>query len=277
MCIPTQERGNERLNIFILMPQPANIWTEPFRVRTFETDLHGCASIQTLCNYFNEAAGKHALSYGVSIEELNEKNLTWVLSRLHVQVDAYPEWGDEVVVETWPSGIEGLFAIRDFLFLGAADGDGARPIFGRGSSAWIIVDLARKRPVRVAPLLTNVSPPERPRALDDAFAKLKPPPGVDHERRFRVRYSDLDVNRHVNNVRYAEWAVESVPEAVLHTCRLHALELQFRAEATYGDTVVIETQHGETGQTPGFTHRLVRESDARAVAVARTRWARRDV
>ncbi len=257
------------------MSQPANIWTESFRVRTFETDLHGCASIQTLCNYFNEAAGKHALHYGVSIEELNAKNLTWVLARLHVRVEAYPEWGDEVIVETWPSGLEGLFATREFLFLGASDDDGERPILGRGSSAWLVVDRARKRPVRITPLFTNINPPDRPRALDDDFAKIKPPPGADHESRFRVRYSDLDVNRHVNNVRYAEWAVESVPEAVLHTCRLHALELQFSAEATFGDTIVIETQRGEAGATPTFTHRLSRESDARIVAVARTRWARR--
>ena len=259
------------------MPQPANIWTEPFHVRTFETDLHGCASIQTLCNYFNEAAGKHALHYGVSIEELNEKNLTWVLSRLHVQVEAYPEWGDEVLVETWPSGLEGLFATREFFFLGVADDDGERPILGRGTSAWLIVDLARKRPIRITSLLSGVTPPDRPRALNDAFAKLKPPPEADHEQRFRVRYSDLDVNRHVNNVRYAEWAVESVPEAVLHTCRLQALELQFRAEATFGDTVIVETRRGETGETPSFTHNLTRESDARAVAVARTHWARRGV
>ena len=257
------------------MQQPANIWTEPFRVRTFETDLHGCASIQTLCNYFNEAAGKHARSYGVSIEELNQKNLTWVLSRLHVQVDAYPAWGDEVIVETWPSGLEGLFATRDFLFLGAAGDDGERPVLGRGVSAWLIVDVARKRPVRVTSLLSNVKPPERPRALDDAFAKLKPPPGADHERRFRVRYSDLDINRHVNNVRYAEWAVESVPEAVLHTCRLREIELQFRAETTFGDTVVVQTQNGQDGDALSFAHRLTRQTDGRDVALARTRWLRR--
>ena len=251
------------------MPQPANIWTESFRVRTFETDLHGCASIQTLCNYFNDAAGQHALSYGVSIEELNEKNLTWILSRLHVQIDAYPGWSDEVVVETWPSKWEGVSAFRDFLFLGAANRNGERPVLGRGTSVWLVLDLVRKRPIRVTSVLSDIHLPERPRALDDAFTKLKPPARIDHEHHVRVRFSDLDLNRHVNNAYYAGWAAESVPEAVLHTCRLRSLELQFRAEATFGDVVVIQTQRDDALT---FTHSLARRNDARAVTVARTRW-----
>ena len=121
----------------------------------------------------------------------------------------------------------------------------------------------------------GVTLPERPRALDDAFARLKPPAEADLTSPFRVRYSDLDVNRHVNNVRYAEWAVESVPEETLYTCRLRSLELQFHAEAVYGDTVLVHTRQAPSDTLETFTHRLVRQHDAHLVAIARTSWERR--
>jgi len=257
------------------MPEHNGTWTDTFRVRAYETDVYGVASVQTLCNYFQEAAGWHARALGVSMEALQAQRLTWVLARLHVQIDAYPAWGQEVVVETWPSGIQGPYATRDFLFLGAAPGATERPVIGRGTSAWLIVDIARKRPVRATPYLHDVKPPDRARALNDPFDKMTAPQTIDYELDFRVRYSDLDVNRHVNNVCYAEWIVESVPEDVLHACRLQALEIQFRAEATLGHTVVVQTRYDAHGNAPAFTHRLARRQDDRDVVLARTRWVMR--
>ena len=64
------------------MPTEADIWTESFCVRAYETDLHGCASIQTLCNYFQTAAGNHTRTYGASIDALNEQGLTWESAEL---------------------------------------------------------------------------------------------------------------------------------------------------------------------------------------------------
>ncbi len=252
------------------MIRDAGVWTETFHVRTYESDPQGRASIQTLCNYFQEAAGLHARSYGVAIDDLLELGLTWVLARLRMQVDAFPVWGDTVEVETWPAGVQGLFATRDVLFFQA--GGSGRRLLAQGTSAWLVIDAARKRPVRVPPIISEIRLPERPRALDASFGKLTVPDADGHARRFRVRYSDLDVNQHVNNVRYAEWAVESVPDGVLTGCLLREIEMHFLAETTLGDAVLAHAYPDDGAAAPTFTHRLVREADERDVALARTWW-----
>lgn len=252
------------------MPKEAGTWTETFRVRAYEVDPQGRVAIHTLCNYFQEAAGNHAATYGVSVGDLLAEGLTWVLARLHVRMERYPRMGSTLRIETWPSGIEGLLATRDFRFFEVREG--AVQEIGRGASGWIVIDAVRKRPVRVPALITEIKVPDLPPAIPDAFAKFDAPDYADHQRRYGVRYSDLDINQHVNNVRYAEWAVESVPEAVLATHQVQRLELQFKAETIFGDQVLARTARQDDADGLIFTHHLLRESDARDVAIARTHW-----
>ena len=252
------------------MPRTAGTWTETFHVRAYEVDPRGRVAIQTLCNYFQEAAGNHAETYGVSVADLLDQGLTWVLARLHVQMDRYPRMGSTIRIETWPSGIEGLLATRDFRFF-EVQNDTVEEI-GRGTSGWIVIDAAGKRPVRVPAVITEIQLPDLPPTIPNAFSKFDVPDYADHQCRYGVRYSDLDINQHVNNVRYAEWAVGSVPDDILHTHQIHRLELQFKAETTFGDAVVARATRQNVPDGATFTHRLLRESDARDVALARTHW-----
>lgn len=248
-------------------PVRATPWTETFRVRAYETDPHGLVAVQTLCNYFQESAANHAGALDVSVERLTPLGWMWVLSRLFIEVDRYPAWRSDVQVETWPSGEDGLYARREFLL---RDGRGA---FGRGTSAWLLVDVARRRPVRIPGFIQEIALPERTRPVELPSDRLKTPSEVDFTQRFRVRYSDLDVNRHVNNSRYVEWAVESVPPDVLHDAEIASLDLYFRAETSFSDTVVVHTQRDSDHLH--FTHGLLSEQHERPVALARTRWRSR--
>lgn len=245
----------------------ADAWIEAFRIRAYEVDPTGVASIQTLCNFLQEAAGNHARSLGVSVDQLAGDNLTWVLSRLHVQVSSYPRWRETIQVETWPSGIEGLYGTREFRVLGADD----QPI-ALGTSAWLMFDLTRRRPVRMPDYVNEIIGPDRPRTIQDSFPKLEVPGRVDHSRRFSVRYSDLDVNQHVNNVRYIEWAVETLPLDIIESHSLSSIEVIFRAETSYGDSVVGEAEKASSGDDLAFFHRVLREGDNREVAIVHTRW-----
>jgi acyl-ACP thioesterase len=128
----------------------------------------------------------------------------------------------------------------------------------------------------VPKLIAEIKVPDLPPTIPDAFAKFSTPDHAVHQRRYGVRYSDLDINQHANNVCYAEWAVESVPEEILATHHLHRLELHFKAETTFGDYVQARTARLD-GDDSAFTHHLLRESDARDVAIARTKWRLQNV
>ena len=103
----------------------------------------------------------------------------------------------------------------------------------------------------------------------------------------RVRRSDLDMNEHVNNASYLKWLLEDVPEGVHEAMRVAGVDIEFRAEARYGDDVVsrcaqraftTEASDGSSGRGDGDTvtmqHSLLRPRDGVELLRANTHWRR---
>lgn len=268
--MPEAPHARAPLDLFmsfsVYMP-PVEPYQETFKIRSYEATPQAEASVQSVCNYLQEAAGNHARLLGLSIEQLVEENLTWVLGRLRVRLDRMPSWREAVEVETWPSGEDGLMATRDFLL--RVDGRE----FGRATSAWYMLDIGRRRPVRIPAVVRALELPDREPTLPHTFPRLRMPDAYEHEVDFRVRYSDLDMNQHVNNVRYIEWALEGIPGGATADYRLHELDVQFKAETVEGQTVVVETAAVDS-QPPErqFRHRLSTRDSAREVALLSTTW-----
>ena len=239
------------------------IHQEKFTVRSYEMDVQGVASVPAICNYLQEVAGNHATELGVAVDHLFRKNMTWVLSRLHVKVFRFPFWREEIKIETWPSGRQGKFAIRDFLIF-----DQKHNILVKASSSWMIIDLNTQKPIIMPEFMDAIRLPDRKRAIDDSFPKMSVPKNPDLERSFDVRLSDLDINQHVNNVKYIEWALESVPLDVWKEKILSELEISFRAETMYGEKITIKTER----EDDIFSHHVISEDDQRDLALLKSTW-----
>jgi acyl-ACP thioesterase len=227
-------------------------------------DAGGRASLQSICNYLQEIAGMNAAKLGFSVEAMFKHGLTWVLSRLHLQMHKYPRWGETIAVETWPSVMSGLFALREFIIRDARD-----DVIGLATTSWMTMDLKTKKAIEIPDFITSSRPQNTNRALEDNFRKLPEAPEYESELAFNVRRSDLDINQHVNNVNYIEWAIESIPVAYLREHYISALEISYRAEAHYGDRIISRCTVDESQLT--VSHMLQRERDQRQVAVARTK------
>lgn len=240
------------------------VLTRTFPVRAFEGDPSGLARPVTLLNMLQESALEHAGLLGVGVEELQKRGVTWVLSRYLLRVCAYPAVKETVEVQTWPSGREGIFTFRDFEVSA-----GSRPL-ALATTSWALLDLHTRKPVRLAEVLPEY-PLHSHRVLPFPPGRMKGPERSDHELPFRVRRSDVDINHHVNNTAFVEWALESVPSEVADRCRPAEIEILYRSEAFYGDTVTVATEGGSDGVEALFLHRLT-SGDGRELARVRTLW-----
>ena len=237
-----------------------------FQVHYYEADIAGKAHLLALLNYLQHAAAEQAAKLGFGFEDLIKKNLGWVLSRYHIKVVRYPLLGDTVEVLTWPSGEQGIFALRDFEM---KDEEGHSLL--TATTSWILLNLGKKQPVRIADFLPGHLTLDK-RALKDDFTSLPQLKEVEREINLRVLMKDLDVNRHVNNVVYVQWALEAVPEDVLNCKRPIDIEVSYKAEGFYGDEVVSRIQEQETEREPTFLHQIANQKTGAELTRLRTVW-----
>ncbi len=238
-----------------------------FRVRSYETDPLGRLQVPILCKLLQEVAVAHASILGVSVETMAERGTAWVLSRLHLTLARWPRGGEEIVIETWPEAMSRLLVERCFSIF---DSDGKE--IGAVSTLWCVLDLGRRRPVRL-PQEVWGRMDEYEIGPDPARAgELALPDPLDLELAFTVRRSDLDLAEHVNNTSYVEWAIEAVPDELWSTAELAELEIQFLSECHQGQTVLSRSQQVERSDDFEVRHQLMRHEDGAEVARALTLW-----
>ena len=240
------------------------VWREPFSVRVFEIGADGRVGPAMLCDFLQETAGNHARHLGFDIAALQREGRTWMLSRMRLKLVRQPEWHEALSVETWPAGLRGrLIAMRAYRM---HDAQGA--LLLEGLSDWLYVDVATRRICRVPERLTQFVPEDRPVPQPDErrVPELEAPAWSVE---LPVRHSDLDINQHVNNVRYVEWLFEPLPPEFPAGRHVIELDILYRQAAEHGDVAV--SQAAPEGED-ALLHRIVRRRDGAVLALARTRW-----
>jgi len=253
-----------------MTPPEAPVLALPHVVRSGDTDARGRLSLVAVSELLQESAARHAVALGVGAEVLALQGLAWVLVEWRLELDAVPAWRDPVMVETWPSDLSERIATRDFRLTSEGGRD-----WGRATSHWVVIDVARRRPVRMPERVRALRGPLRGRALTGGLTRLAAPEPPLESFEIPVRWADLDANGHVNNLAYVGWVVESVPRKVLHTSAPRSLVISFRAECRGDDTVRVERSREDDASGEGrevFRHRIVERGSGRELALARTAW-----
>jgi medium-chain acyl-[acyl-carrier-protein] hydrolase len=243
------------------------VWKDNYVVKAYESGPSGTSHLTALCDCIQETAGHHAEHLGLGLTHLAAQHQIWVLSRFSIRMERYPRMFEKFRVETWPRGLEGLLAMRDFEVFDSMD----RRLAG-ASSGWIVLDLETKRPQRIIDYDLKI--PLRPdrRALGKKLEKLPGASQGNLSNTIKVGYSDLDNNRHVNNVKYIGWIVDHMYTILSLDQRCTGFDINFLSECYINEILVI-TSAPVPGQENTFHHSILRQDDQREVCRARSIWS----
>lgn len=240
------------------------IWTQEYDVNTVVLNPQKRLGLYGLLNLLQDAAWVHAEHLGCGFKEMMSRGTIWVLTRQILHMSAWPAWGERIAIRTWSRPISGAMAYRDYEIL-----CGERTL-GEATSSWLTLDWTNRRPQR----LNLIGHPIACR--EEGYFSLMPSKipllkNLDAAAMFHVRNSDLDMNGHVNNTRYAQWILDSIPPKTLAAWEVAEYEVNFLAETNVGDTVAIECD--EQPAEPGISARRQfqgrRASDGKIAFAAR--------
>ncbi|XP_062109450.1 palmitoyl-acyl carrier protein thioesterase, chloroplastic-like [Humulus lupulus] len=223
-------------------------------VRSYEVGPDKTATLESILNLLQETALNHVWISGLlsdgfgATHGMMRNNLIWVVSRMQVQIDQYPIWGEIVEIDTWvgASGKNGMQ--RDWLIRSQATGH----ILARGTSTWVMMNRKTRRLSKMPEEVRDEISPwfiEKKAIKEDVIEKIVK---LDDKAKYmntnlKPKRSDLDMNHHVNNVKYVRWMLEAIPDAILESHQLSEITLEYRKECGSTDIVQSLCQPDEDG------------------------------
>lgn len=213
------------------MSENNKIGTYSFVAEPFHVDFTGRLTLGVLGNHLLNCAGFHATDRGFGIATLNEDNYTWVLSRLAIELEEMPYQYEKFTVQTWVENVYRLFTDRNFALL---DKDGKK--IGYARSVWAMINLNTRKP---ADLLALHGGSIVDYVCDEPCPIGKPSrikvASCEPAATLTAKYSDIDINGHVNSIRYIEHILDLFPIEKYRAKRIRRFEMAYVAESYYGD------------------------------------------
>ncbi len=206
----------------------------PFTVQPFEVDFRGKLTFPLLVNKLLNAAGHHADNRGFGMRTINKINRSWVLSRISLDLTRCPKERETIKVETWIEGLMRTFTQRCFAI---SDAEG-NPL-GYAKTIWAMIDMNSRRPVNLMEYGIDqfIHQKDCPVEKGGKIALLD---DVEAQESFTIKYSDVDINQHLNSAKYVEHIFDAftLDEIKQHNL-IQRFEIEYVEECRYGDIIHI--------------------------------------
>ncbi len=216
------------------------ICTVEERVNFYGCDYKGRMKISTMLEIAAELAGYDYTKKGYGHQELLDKQMVFLLSRISLKINHYPTSQNTLKNSTWECGKQGALFLR-----------GTEMVFESGEiavsmkSGWVLAN-----PVTRSIYKPSVYNFNMPQLLDKEITANDLTKISSNNLKLvgnrQVRISDLDENGHVYNARYADMASDVMTQEVFEK-DVDNFRINYINEARLGDTIDLYADITDSG------------------------------
>lgn len=251
------------------MENKIKIFEKEYEIHYYEVDYRKKALITSLVDFLGDIATCQSETLGVGIDYLKENNLGWVLYKWNIDIKEYPRFGDKIIIRTWPYAFRKFYAYRKFEIVNSKG-----ETIGTADSIWFLINTEKRRPIRIGDYVYNAYGIETTNDRTIEIEDIKKLEEVNREKVFDVRYSDIDTNKHVNNVKYISWAIETIPQDIILNYVIENLKVTYTKETLYGETIRVLTEIKEEDNKIVCTHKIV-DNENKELTLLQSLWVKK--
>ncbi|MBR6962804.1 MAG: acyl-[Prevotella sp.] len=237
-----------------------------FMAEPFHCDFGLQLFMGHLGNHLLNAADFHSNDRGFGMIYLKTVNKAWVLSRLAIEMERMPRAYDRFWVETWVESAMRYFTNRNFAITGL-DGQ----VYGYGRSVWAMIDTETRQPQNIMEVHNG--------SISDYVEREKPCPIARSSRvqmtadaplvrTIDTYYNDVDMNGHINSVKYIEHVLDLWDLEWYKAHRLRRFEVAYVAESHQGDRLSLfreKTPNADASASEDYCIRISKDDGTEVV------------
>jgi medium-chain acyl-[acyl-carrier-protein] hydrolase len=215
----------------------SDIFKKEYKINIFNVDSEHKCKFSSLVDFLWDVVISQSDYLGETKEGFVHNQCIWVLLKYDITIYEYPKFRDTITVDTKVLGTKKFYGYRKNTIKNSEG-----KVIGEVFSTAILIDFEKRRPMRISSDQSEIygltgELDEIPH-LDD-IPKIQK---EDYVKDYPVRYSDIDSNGHVNNVKYMEMAIDTLPRYILNEYKLFNIKVLFKKETTDGDTLHISSE-----------------------------------
>ncbi len=233
-------------------------------IQAHEVDFMNRLRIDSLFILLQDTAAAHADKLNLGYTALLEHNFAWVLSWAKVEIEEFPCFAEAITIKTWPKKKYKLYSLRDFRIFNKTGG-----LIGKATTAWLPINLKSKRIIDTSSLPAPIHYQEQQSAIDLLPRKITQPLEKEFLFTKHMRYTDIDLNQHVNNIKYIELIMDSFSKEHYENAKLKNIEINFLSESKYNEVIEVYKSAGDED----FIIEGINKNNMKIVFTAVIEWA----
>lgn len=212
-------------------------YEQTYQLRTDDFDRYSRLQPASVLDVFQDVAGVSAeLTPGMTWREITDAGLVWVVTRIKYEVLDTPKLHEQVIARTWPLAPNRLGFQRDYT-IKSLDGR----LLVRGSSDWVMMDINTRSFASSLDFYKGPYDFSTETAFDTKLRRIRPFKPTDEGRIITPEFTDIDINGHVNNTRYASYVMNTwVPN---EDEAIKTFQIDYRHEIRPGTSIRVHMQH----------------------------------
>ena len=224
-----------------------------FLAEPFHCDFSGRLFMGHLGNHMLNAADFPSTDRGFGMKYLMTIKRSWVLSRLAIEMNEMPEQYTKFNIETWVENAMRFFTQRNFSVVGEEG-----KVYGYGRSVWAMIDTDSRQPCDILSIkdgaINEWIEADKECPIDKG-GRVKMSDKAEFVRTIDTHYNDVDINGHINSVKYIEHVLDLWNLDWYREHRIQRFEIAYVAEAHEGDQLSFYMEEEEQST---FNIRIVR-------------------